>query len=64
MFCNVIGIPNPTVIWSNVKTGEIIEGNLLKITNITRAKAGEYKYSANNTCRVDSTMVNIDVQCL
>jgi len=60
--CNVTGIPDPTVIWRNVKTGEIIEGNLLKITSISRAQAGEYKCTANNTCGVDSTMVNIDVQ--
>jgi len=63
VYCNVTGIPDPTVIWRNVLTGEIIEGNLLNITNITRAQAGEYKCTANNTCGVDSTMVNIDVQC-
>ena len=63
VYCNVTGIPDPTVIWRNVKTAEIIEGNLLKITSISRAQAGEYKCTANNTCGVDSTMVNIDVQC-
>ena len=63
VYCNVTGIPDPTVIWKNVQSGEIIEGNLLNITNITRAQAGEYKCTANSTCGVDSTMVNIDVQC-
>ena len=63
IYCNVTGNPDPTVIWRNVKTGEIIEGNLLNITNITKAQAGEYRCTANNTCGVDSTMVNIDVQC-
>ena len=63
VYCNVTGIPETTVMWKNVKTGEIIEGNLLNITNITRAQAGEYKCTANNTCGVDSTMANIDVQC-
>ena len=36
---------------------------MLKITNISRAQAGEYKCTANTTCGVDSTMVDIDVQC-
>ena len=63
MYCNVTGNSDSTVIWRNVKTGEIIEGNPLNIINITRAQAGEYKYTANNTCGVDSTTVNIDVQC-
>ena len=63
VYCNVTGNPDPTVIWRNVKTGEIIEGNLLNITDITRAKAGEYKCTATNTCRVESTILNIDVQC-
>ena len=63
VYCNVTGIPDPTVIWRNVKSGEIIEGNLLSIISITRAQAGEYKCTANNTCGEDSTMINIDVQC-
>ena len=63
VYCNVTGNPDPTVIWRNVKTGEIIEGNLLNITKITRGQAGEYRCTANNTCGVDSTMTNIDVQC-
>ena len=61
--CNVTGIPDSTVIWRNIKTGEIIEGNLLNITNISRDQAGKYRCSANNTCGMDSTVVNIDVQC-
>ena len=63
VYCNVTSIPDPTIIWRNVQTGEIIEGNLLNITNITRAQAGVYKCTANNTCGEDSKMVNIDVQC-
>lgn len=57
------GSPDPTLLWTNVKTGEHIEGNPLNITNIYRAQAGEHKCTANNTCGVDSTMVDIDVQC-
>jgi len=63
VYCNVTGIPDPAVIWRNVKSGEIIDGNLLSITDITRAQAGEYKCTANNTCGEDSAIVNIDVQC-
>ena len=63
VYCNVTGNSDSAVIWRNVKTGEIIEGNPLNITNITRAQAGEYKCTAINTCGVDSTTVNIDVQC-
>lgn len=63
VYCNVTGIYDPAVIWRNMNTGEIIEGNLLNISKITRDQAGEYRCSANNTCGMDSTMVNIDVQC-
>ena len=62
--CNVTaGIPDPTVVWTKVATGEHIKGNPLNITNINRAQAGEYNCTANNTCGVDSTVVDIDVQC-
>ena len=63
VYCNVTGILDPTVIWRNVNSGEISEGNLLNITNITKAQAVKYMCTANNTCGADSTMVNIDVQC-
>ena len=46
-----------------MNTGEIIEGNLLNISKITRHQAGQYRCSANNTCGMDSTMVKIYVQC-
>ena len=63
VYCNVTGIPEPTVTWRNVKRGEISEGNPLNITKITRAQAGEYKCTAKNTCGVESATINIDVQC-
>ena len=63
VYCNVTaGIPDPTVLWTNVATGELIKGNLLNIANISRAQAGEYRGTANNTCGEDSTVVDIDVQ--
>ncbi|XP_020600923.1 igLON family member 5-like, partial [Orbicella faveolata] len=61
--CNVTaGIPDPTVMWTKVATCERIKGNPLTITNINQAQAGEYRCTANNTCGVDSTVVDIDVQ--
>ena len=64
VYCNVTaGIPSPTVLWTNVNTGEHIKGNLLNITNITIHQAGDYRCTANNTCGEKSTVANIDVQC-
>ena len=64
VYCNVTtGTPDPTVMWTNVTSGEHIKGNPLNITNISRAQAGEYRCTANNTCGVDSTVTDIDVQC-
>lgn len=57
------GIPAPTVIWTKAATGEHIEGNPLNISSINRAQAGEYRCTANNTCGVDFTVVDINVQC-
>ena len=63
VYCNVTaGIPDPSVLRTNVATGEYIEGNPLNITNSNRAQAGEYRCAANNTCGVDSIVVDIDVQ--
>jgi len=64
VYCNVTaGIPDPTVMWTKVTPAEHIKGNPLNITNISRAQAGKYRCTANNTCGVDSTVVDIDVQC-
>ena len=63
VFCNVTaGIPGPTLLWTKVATGELVKGNPLNVTNISRAQVGEYRCTANNTCGEDSTVVNIDVQ--
>ena len=64
LYCIVTaGIPYPTIVWTKIATGEHVEGNPLDITNINRAQAGEYRCTANNTCGVDSTVTDIDVQC-
>ena len=63
-YCTVTaGIPDPTVMWTNVKNGRDIKENPLNITNINRTQAGEYRCTANNTCGEASTMMNINVQC-
>ena len=63
-YCNVTaGVPDPTAMWTNVKTGEYIKENLLNITNINRTQAGQYRCTANNTCGEASTAMNINVQC-
>lgn len=64
VYCNVTaGIPDPTVLWRNVTSGEPIKENPLNITSISRDQAGEYKCTANNTCGKESTVAYIDVQC-
>ena len=64
VYCNATGIPNATVFWRKVKNNFVVsKESLLNITNISRAQAGEYRCTANNTCGNASTMVNIDVQC-
>lgn len=52
VYCYVTaGIPDPTIIWRKVQGDDynFTEGKLLNITNITRAQAGKYKCTANNT---------------
>ena len=62
--CNVTaGTPDPTVLWTNVTSGEHIKGNPLNITNVNRTQAGEYRCTANNTCGEGYAVVDIDVQC-
>lgn len=62
VYCNVTaGNPDPTVLWTNVNTGERIKGNPLNITSIAKGEAGDYRCTANNTCGEE--VVNIDVQC-
>ena len=65
VYCNVTGIPDPTVVLTKVQGGGYnpFDGKLLNITNITRAQAGEYRCTVNNTCGEASTVTSIDVQC-
>ena len=56
------GTPPLTVFWENVNSGQIIDGKLLIIANITRYQT-EYKCIANNTCGSVWKTIFIDVQC-
>ena len=56
------GTPPLTIFWENVNSGQIIDGKLLIITNITRYQT-EYKCIANNTCGSVWKTIFIDVQC-
>ena len=61
--CNVTtGTPPLTVFWENVKSGQITDGKLLIITNITRYQKG-YKCIASNACGSVWKTMFIDVQC-
>lgn len=60
--CNVTaGTPSRTVFWENVKSGQVIEGKMLNIINITRNQT-EYRCFANNTCGGKYATMFIDVQ--
>ena len=64
VFCNVTGIPAPIVSWTNIESNDdVIEGNLLNISSISRGQAGKYRCTASNPCGNSSTTVDIDVQC-
>ena len=64
VYCNVTGIPSPTVSWTRVKSdGDVVKGNSLNISNINRCQAGEYRCTARNPCGTESTTVDVDVQC-
>ena len=61
--CNVTtGTPPINIFWEDVKSGQVFEGKLLNITDITRYQT-EYRCIANNTCGWVSTTMFIGVQC-
>ncbi|XP_074634404.1 hemicentin-1-like isoform X2 [Acropora palmata] len=54
LYCNVTGIPMPSVSWEEVKTGSRFYENPLVFTNVSRKQAGEYICHASNACGNDS----------
>ena len=64
LFCNVSGVPNPSVSWIDVTSMETVNNDdIWRLPNISRNNHGMYKCRANNTCNVDNKMVDIVVQC-
>ena len=61
--CNVTtGTPPINIFWEDVKSGQVFEGKLLNITDITRYQT-EYRCIANNTCGWVSATMFIGVHC-
>ena len=61
--CNVTtGTPPINIFWEDVKSGQVFEGKLLNVTDITRYQT-EYRCVANNTCGWVSTTMFIGVHC-
>ena len=61
--CNASGIPQPTVFWINVASGQRTNSSVLEFTNINRSEAGEYRCEASNDCGSAAEAVNVTVQC-
>ena len=61
--CNVTTETLPiNIFWEDLKSGQVFEGNLLNITDITRYQT-EYRCIANSTCGWVSTTMFIGVHC-
>ena len=61
--CNVTkGTPPINIFWEDVKSGQVFEGKLLNLTDITRYQT-EYRCIANNTCGWVSMKMFIAVHC-
>ena len=60
LMCNVSGIPPPMVSWITPDS-QLVSGYKLKVTNINRTQAGEYKCEASNECGNATETANIIV---
>ena len=60
LMCNVSGIPPPMVSWI-IPDSQRVSGYKLKVTNINRTQAGEYKCEASNECGNVTETANIIV---
>ena len=63
LICNASGIPQPTVFWINVASGQRTNSSVLEFTNINRSEAGEYRCEASNDCGSAVEAVNVTVLC-
>ena len=67
LYCNITGVPDPTVTWSG-DVNKVIIGRWLNITNISRPAEKRnnhwiYQCHANNTCGDASRVASIEVLC-
>ena len=61
--CIESGTPPPVVSWVRISTGQRFDGSVLKLTNINRNEAGEYRCEASNDCGNESKTTTIHVKC-
>ncbi|XP_022800886.1 peroxidasin homolog, partial [Stylophora pistillata] len=61
LMCDVSGVPPPMVSWIT-PNGQRVSRNPLKVENVSRSEAGEYKCEASNECGNATEMTSIDVQ--
>ena len=59
LFCNVSGLPAPTVVWTQVSTGDKWNSETWIISNIDISKIGDYRCDANNMYGIASDTMNI-----
>ena len=61
--CHVSGTPMPSVSWTEVRTGDRTDGEILVLVNVSKSDAGEYKCEASNFCGNDSKSTFVIVNC-
>ena len=61
--CNASGTPQPVLSWVIISSGQQFNGSLLKLTNVFRNQAGNYRCNASNECGTGSSTARIDVKC-
>ncbi|XP_022777667.1 hemicentin-2-like, partial [Stylophora pistillata] len=61
LMCNVSGVLPPKVSWIT-PNGERVSRNPLKVENVSRTQAGEYKCEVSNKCGNATNVTRIDVQ--
>ena len=61
--CRVSGTPMPSVSWTEVRTGDRTDGEILVLFNVSKSDAGEYNCEASNFCGNDSKSTFVIVNC-
>jgi len=60
--CSATGSPQSNITWTNVFSGEVIDGRQLAIKSVQRNDSGDYKCAANNGIsgpETDSAFLNL-----